>query len=177
MPAAAATNSRGNNQFTHFVRNLTSKMRLKSQIMLLLMMIATIHSGPVYSDGSACVDCDSIVVSQIDPALCGVGLKCHPFQIETPYKQDTKHGIQKQFNSKGNTLKITPYSHGEIDGDQIEYYESGIIRSIITYKLGKEDGASKWFYENGELQMEITGSTVILMGHPETGTAECRLLG
>jgi antitoxin component YwqK of YwqJK toxin-antitoxin module len=120
-------------------------------------------------------------------------------------KNGVIHGYRKTFGMNGKLGDYEPFTNGQLDGAaKSHFYPSGKLQRIITYKNGKQHGTSAQYYENGILKLKTTylngrengletsyfengkmessmpvksGSTVILMGHPETGTAECGLLG
>lgn len=65
--------------------------------------------------------------------------------LETPMKDDLKHGHETTWDDDGNLLSIEPYARGKIHGTAKQYGRNGKI--IGTYKLKHGTGFDVWRQE------------------------------
>lgn len=95
----------------------------------------------------------------------------------TPYKNNKKDGIQREYHDNGKLWGETPYRNGVIDGIVKTYntdgilmfetpykndkkegilksYEKGNLLGEYPFKNDKEEGIAKVYYENGNLRVE-----------------------
>ena len=77
-------------------------------------------------------------------------------KYEEKWKNDKKHGIQKEYfmsHPKEKKIKfITTYKNGKIDGPYKSFHFNGQLKEERTYKNGKENGHTKLYDREGKLK-------------------------
>jgi len=74
--------------------------------------------------------------------------------IETYYKDNEFHGLQRVYYRSGKLLGESNYVNGKGDGVAKGYYESGALKSQAEESMGKYITYTE-FFENGELKLDM----------------------
>ena len=73
---------------------------------------------------------------------------------ETPYKAGKKEGIQKNYREDGSVSYEASYKSGNLDGNESHYYDNGKFETDVVYKDGKRNGYARSYYRDGTLFVE-----------------------
>jgi antitoxin component YwqK of YwqJK toxin-antitoxin module len=85
---------------------------------------------------------------------------------ETPYVNDKKNGIEKQYFDKGGIEEETPYANGKKSGIGKRYIENGSIQAEEVYTNDKII-EEKVYYPSGKLEYLRTFDTIHIGGQTE----------
>jgi antitoxin component YwqK of YwqJK toxin-antitoxin module len=73
---------------------------------------------------------------------------------QTPYANDARNGLEREYCENGNPKKETLYKSGREEGFARVYYEDGSVKTESPIKNRKRDGILKRYFKNStEIQI------------------------
>jgi len=71
--------------------------------------------------------------------------------VETPYKNGKKNGLQRTFHKDGTLNKEEDFRDGLLHGFGRSFYSEGVVYQVHPYRLGKVHGKVITYRENGDV--------------------------
>lgn len=72
-------------------------------------------------------------------------------RFETPYVNNEKQGLEKEYYESGAIKRETFYDSGVRQGTSKEFYEDGTLAAEFPYEKGSIEGVVTRYYKNGKL--------------------------
>jgi hypothetical protein len=76
-------------------------------------------------------------------------------EIEIPYSQNRKHGLQSAYYKGGQVESRLYFVNGHEEGQARWYYENGSLASWVTFRHGLKLSPGLTYYDSGEFKAAI----------------------